>query len=132
MRAWVLVLVFGLATQAVMAKPPLRDVDEIDNALLAVGLANEIRSNCPSISARMLKAVLFVHGLQTRAEELGYSQDEIDAYRKSDAEKARLRAEGDAWLVANGVDKAEPETYCAAGRAEIEKQSQIGALLEVN
>lgn len=127
-----LLITFLLTAQTALAKPHLRDVEEIDGGLLAVGLANDIRKNCPSISARMIRAVAFVHGLQARAEELGYSRDEIDAYRKSDAEKARLRAAGDAWLRANGVDKTQPDTYCVAGRNEIAKQSQIGALLKVN
>ncbi len=132
MRALGILLVFSLTSHVALAKPPLRDVAEIDDALLAVGLADDIRKNCPTISARMLKALSFVQGLQSRAQELGYSEDEIKAYRSSTEEKARLRAEGDAWLSANGVDKSAPETYCAAGQNEIKKQSQIGALLRVN
>ena len=132
MRLTFLVILLAVISTTSQAKPHLRDVVEVDGALLAVGLADEIRQNCPVISARMLKALKFVYDLRARARELGYTDEEIDAYRKSDEEKARLRALGEAWLAANGVDKAAPETYCVAGRAEIKKQSQIGALLEVN
>ncbi|WP_390914365.1 DUF5333 family protein [Pseudosulfitobacter sp. SM2401] len=120
-----------LAT-SVQAKPNLRDVSAIDDGLLAVALANEIRNKCANISPRMLKALRFVNGLRDKARNMGYSDTEIDAYRKSDVEKERLKAKGYAYLEANGVINGQPETYCALGRAEIEKSSQIGALLKVN
>lgn len=114
------------------AKPNLRDVSAIDDALLAVGLADEIRKSCPDISPRYFKALSFVNGLRDKARDMGYSDVEIDAYRKSPSEKARLRAESTAYLAANGVVPEQPDTYCALGRAEIEKSSQIGSLLRVN
>ena len=39
------------------AKPPLREVAAIDDALFDLGIADRIRKNCPTISARMLKAI---------------------------------------------------------------------------
>ena len=122
----------ALTSTAVQAKPHLRDVAAIDDALLAVGLADEIRKECDNISPRMFKALRFVNGLRDKARNMGYTDAEIDAYRKSDVEKSRLKAEGKAYLAANGVIAGQPETYCALGRAEIEKSSQIGALLKVN
>ena len=68
--------------------------------------------------------------LRSRANELGYSDAEIRAYVESDAEKARMRAKGEKFLASKGVDKNNPETFCAFGRAEIEKSSAIGALLK--
>ena len=132
MRHLILSLIFALAASSVVAKPPLRDVAEIDDAVFAVGLANEIRKNCPTISARTVKAVITLRSLVARANDLGYSDDEIEAYRNSDAEKARLRAQGKVWFEARGVDADVPESYCAAGREEIEKDSQIGTLLKVD
>jgi hypothetical protein len=120
-----------LATSSV-AKPALRDVPAIDGALLAVGLADEIRKQCPNISPRYIKALRFVNGLRDKARNMGYSDAEIDAYRKSPAEKARLKAEGNSYLTAHGVTVGDIQSYCALGRAEIEKSSQIGALLRVN
>jgi hypothetical protein len=129
--------VIPFAVAAVVAttsfgKPALRDVPAIDNALLAVGLADEIRKQCPKISARFIKALLFVNGLRDKAREMGYTDAEIDAYRESPKEKARVRALGEAYLAANNVTVGNIESYCALGRAEIEKSSQIGALLRVN
>jgi len=40
-----------------------------------------------------------------------------------------MRAKGEAYLKANGVDRKKPETFCALGRNEIAKKSLIGALL---
>ena len=119
------------AAQA-QAKPALRDVPAIDGALMAVGLADEIRKQCPNISPRYIKALRFVSGLRDKARNMGYSEAEIDAYRKSPAEKARLKAKGNSYLIAHGVTADDPQSYCTLGRAEIEKSSQIGALLKVN
>jgi hypothetical protein len=117
------------AAQPAFAKVPLRDVAEIDDGLFVVAVANEIRKQCDIISARMFRAYSYMNALQRRAGELGYSKAEIDAYVKSPDEKARMRARGEAYLKANGVSYADPETFCTLGRAEISKGTQIGQLL---
>ena len=117
-----------IADQA-MAKPPLREVAQIDNALLDVGIADVIRKNCPTIEARRLKAINFLWQLKREANSLGYSDEEIDAFRKSDDEKSRMRARGAAFFKAKGVDTSDPQSYCAVGRQEIEKGSRSGSLL---
>lgn len=129
--AYVICAACVLAAPA-FGKPHLRDVAAIDDALLAVGLADEIRKTCPDISPRYFRALRFVNGLRDKARNMGYSDAEIDAYRKSPSEKARLRAEGKAYLAANGAMPGQADTYCALGRAEIEKSSPIGSLLRVN
>lgn len=128
--ALILCLSLSLTAPSAEAKPPLRDVAEIDDALLDLGIADQIRKNCPDISARMIKAVFFVRKLQSRARELGYSDAEIEAYTDSDAEKNRMRKRGAAFFAAKGVDTSKPESYCALGRSEIEKSSRIGSLLK--
>lgn len=125
-------LILALAAPAAIAKPHLRDVSEIDDALFAVGLANEIRKQCPSISARKIKALMTLQKLKSRANELGYSDAEIEAYTSSEAEKDRMRARGAHWFGQQGIDTSTPEGYCVAGRSEIDKNSQIGALLKAN
>ena len=132
MRAMTIAFILAVAASTVSAKPPLREVPEIDGTILAVGIADEIRKNCPSISARLVRAVGVVNGLKGKARSLGYSEAEIDAYRKSDAEKARLKGKRDQYLAASGVRSGAPDTYCALGQAEIEKGGQIGALLRMN
>ncbi len=132
MRAMTTALILSLTAGTVSAKPHLRDVAEIDDTILAVGIADEIRKNCPDISARVFQAYRIVTGLKTTARNLGYSDEEIDAYRKSDAEKARLKREGNSYLAQQGVKAGDPASYCAAGRDEIKKGGQIGALLRMN
>ncbi len=127
MRMMVLAMV--LAASTANAKQPLENVKSVTDGLLWVGVADEIRNICPTISARMIRALRYVNAIHSEAKSLGYSKDEIDAFRKSDANKAELRRRGEAYLKANGVNFDDPETYCALGRAEIKKSSQIGALL---
>ncbi len=117
-----------LATPA-MAKQPLNQVAAIDDALFDLGLADQIRKNCPTISARMLKAISYVRKVESDAKAMGYSAAEIEAYTDSDADKARLRAKAAKFFKAKGVDTSDPQSYCAFGRAEIQKSSRIGSLL---
>lgn len=126
--------VLGVAAMAAApptaaAKPPLREVAEIDDALYWIAIANEITKYCDAIGGRRMKAIGVMWGLRSRANELGYSDSEIRAYVESDAEKARMRKKGQAYLAANGVSYAEPESFCALGRAEMSKNSAIGVYL---
>lgn len=123
-----LTLTLLMAVQA-QAKPPLREVASIDDALFDLGLADRIRKNCPTISARMLKAIGYVRGIEKTARNMGYTQAEIDAYTDSDADKNRLRAKAVKYFAARGVDPSKPESYCAVGLEEIQKSSRIGSLL---
>lgn len=127
----VLIAVVSVALLAspVAAKSPLRDVAAVDGALLDLGLADKIRKECPDISARMIRAISYLNNIQQTARSLGYTDAEIDAYRKSPEEKARMKALGAAYLKANGVDTSDPQSYCTLGRAEIQKSSRIGSLL---
>jgi len=125
-------LLMAVVAPAVSAKPSLRDVKQIDDGLFALAIANEIRENCGSVSARMIKAYSFLKSLESQAKSMGYSDAEIRAHIKSDAEKARMRQIGEAYLTENGVTRSNPETFCVLGRSEIQKSSQIGALLRAN
>lgn len=112
------------------AKPALKDVAEIDDKMLQVGIALEISEKCGAISARKLKGVNFLWQLKRRANALGYSDDEIDAYRKSKANKARIRAEGEAYVKSKGLNPKSAADLCKLGRAEIASGSVIGGLLK--
>lgn len=131
MRAMTMTLILCMTAGAVLAKPHLRDVPEIDGLLVQVRIADKIRKKCDSISARLLRANSLVYGLKSKARDMGYSDEEIDAYIDSEADHDRQRALRDAYMFARGVDKDNRETYCALGRAEIEKGGQIGALLRM-
>ncbi|OAN94240.1 DUF5333 domain-containing protein [Sulfitobacter geojensis] len=122
-------LIMSLTAAPALAKPPLRDVSAIDNALFDLGIADRIRKNCPVISARMFKAIGYVRNLEKKARDMGYTQVEIDAYTDSDVEKDRLRAKAAVFFRARGVDTSDPQSYCALGLQEIQKSSRIGSLL---
>lgn len=127
-----LVLSVGLTaglTQAATARPPLRDVPQIDNQMLWVALAIEISDRCDSIAPRTLRGLNYLWSIRSQANDLGYSDDEIRTYVKSDAEKARIRARGEAYVRSQGLDPADAADLCQLGRQEIQKRSQIGAFL---
>ncbi|WP_298912798.1 DUF5333 domain-containing protein [uncultured Roseobacter sp.] len=118
------VFVTGVAA----ANPPLREVKSIDDGLFAIGLADQIRKNCPVISARIFRALGALQDLNAQAEALGYTKKEIDAHVDSDVEKDRLRARAADYMAAQGL-KVDEAGYCALGKAEIARNSTIGVLL---
>ncbi len=127
------VLAIAIAAPAfAAAKQPLREVEEIDTTLYYIAVAKEIDDYCEEIDGRRLKALGVIWDLKSKANAMGYSDSEIRAYIDSDAEKARMRAKGEAYLAANGVNYEKPETFCALGRAEIQRNSAIGVYLRAN
>lgn len=120
-------VLFPMTTAA--AKPSLREIPEIEDPLFAVAMAKEVADHCDSLGARLFKGIGELRRLRSHANSLGYADSEIRAYIESDAEKARMRAKGEQLLSKSGVSYEDPETFCAFGRAEIQKNSAIGALL---
>ena len=123
----------GLATAAVTAaaaKAPLREVAEIDDKMFSVALAVEISDKCDEIDARTIKGVKFLWSLKSRANALGYTDAEIDAYRKSPAEKARMRTRGEAYMKSKGLNPKSAADLCTLGHAEIASGSLTGSLLK--
>ena len=117
-----------MATQA-SALPPLKDAAEIRDGIIAVGMAIEIGDKCDSISVRLLRGGVFLSSLKSRAEELGYSRAEIDAYVDDKVEKARLEGIARAQLADLGAVVGQGDTYCTVGRSEMEAQTAVGRLL---
>ena len=124
-----LMLASPLMTGPVLAKTPLRDVPAIDDNMLQVALALEISEKCGEIDARKLKGLNYLFGLKKKANALGYSDDEINAYRKSADEKARIRKRGETYVKSKGFDPKKAADLCALGHAEIKQGSVIGSLL---
>ncbi|MEM9852168.1 MAG: DUF5333 domain-containing protein, partial [Pseudomonadota bacterium] len=88
----------ALSSGPLSAKTPLRDNTAINDQLLVVGLANEIRKTCGSISGRLVKGVSTLRAIHRQALSEGYSKDEIEAYVDNRDEKNRMKARGRAWL----------------------------------
>lgn len=114
---------------AAQSLPPLEENRRVQSEFLSAAIGDEIRKNCPSISARMFRVIGRAKDLENYALSLGYSTDEITAMRKDPANKARLKALRDAYLAQNGVVPGDAGSYCRLGRAEIEKNTLTGWLL---
>lgn len=123
-------LILTLTAGAALAKPPLREVKEIDDAIFWGVVAYEISEQCPTIAARQLKAVSDLWSLGRKAEKMGYSREEIKTYIRSDEEKARMRKRGEALFASKGVSYDDPQSFCTFGQSEIERNSAIGVYLK--
>ena len=123
------VLIFVLIASAALAKPPLREVEEVRDGLITAGIAIEIDDNCDDISVRLIRGLSYLEGLKRTARDLGYSEAEIDAYVDDKAEKSRLEGMARDWLAERGAVAGDESSYCAIGSAEMAIGSQVGRLL---
>lgn len=119
----------AIIASAGLAKPPLREVSEIDDSLMMVAIADEIRKSCDGISARLVRAYAKLNTLKDLANEKGYSDDEIRAYVKSKTEQQRMRVKAETFLAGKGVDARSTPALCSFGKRQIQLQTEIGVLL---
>ncbi len=132
LSALLMAMVIGLGLPAMAAgKQPLRDVAQIDDRLLWVAIAIEISDRCGRIEPRTLRGINYLWATRSQAQELGYSNAEIKAYLDSKTEKARMRARGESYVRAQGLDPQNDADLCTLGQAEMSKGSQIGAFLRM-
>lgn len=124
------VIAMGIPAMAA-GKQPLRDVAQIDDRLLWVAIAIEISDRCDRIEPRTLRGMNYLWATRSQAQELGYSNAEIKAYLDSKAEKDRMRARGESYVRAQGLDPLNDADLCTLGQAEMSKGSQIGAFLRM-
>lgn len=127
-----LLVASGNAQAARSDLPPINENPHIIQSLLSAAIGDEIRKNCPTISARMFRAYTAAKDLERYALEQGYSEGEIEAFLDSKAERKAMRARRDAYLAKNGVTEGEPDSYCALGKKEIADGSLTGWLLREN
>jgi len=111
------------------ALEPINKEAHINNTLLQGFIGDQIANNCPTIEARKLRALAELASLRSYALNKGYSAAEIKAFVTSKDEKARGKAEAEAWLKAKGAEPGKPDVYCRIGEEEIAKQSLLGYLL---
>lgn len=126
------VLAFGSTTATAQAAVPLAEEPHINEQLTAAVVGDVIRNTCPSISARMVTVFFKAKELEKYARKAGYQEDEVKVFLKDKTEKARIKALAAEYMAANGVVEGDVDSYCALGRAEIEKDSPIGVLLKAN
>lgn len=120
------------APAAASPLPPLEENARVKSEFLSAAVGDEIRKNCPSISARTFRALGRVNELQNYALGLGYTKADIKAMRENPAAKAKLKAMRDAYMTKHGVREGDSDSYCRLGRQEIEKNSLTGWLLRAN
>ena len=124
-----LILCAALVAGPALAKPPLREVAEIDDTLMAVAIADEIRKSCDGIDARMFRALNTLSSLNRLARARGYSDAEIEDYVPSKSEKKRMRTKAEGYLTGQGVAPDDKASLCAFGRTQIAQGTAIGQLL---
>jgi hypothetical protein len=128
-RLMIFALALGLATPA-LALPPLSENTYINDRLIQARVADRIRKECGSIAARFAYAYSQARALKRYALDQGYSEAEIEAFLDSKADKDRVKAAAEAYLLANGA--TDEAGFCALGRAEIAAGSVAGSLIYEN
>jgi len=108
---------------------PLREDARMHEGLTVIAVGRQVHEACPSIEARLLRALSFAETLNNHAETLGYSRSDVRAYIDSRAEQDRYTEVAKAYFEQRGYDWDDAESVCALGRAEIAARSQIGRLL---
>jgi len=124
-----LVMGFVVIAGATAARPAIRDVEYISEGLISTAIAYEIGDKCSSIDARLVAGVNFLWSLREHAAQLGYTDDEIDAFVDSKDEQRRLEAIARSRLRQMGAVEGEWDTYCTVGATEIAGNTTIGQLL---
>ncbi len=124
-----LALVLVGNTASASALPPIHEDPNILGGFYAIGLADEVRRNCPNISARLFRAYSYLKALENYARDVGYTQEDIDGLTANREEKQRLADRIRADLAARGAMPGAVEGYCVVGREEIASDSAAGRLL---
>lgn len=104
----------------------------IRGGFYTIGLADEIRRNCPQISPRLVRAYSYLKSIERHARDAGYSQAEINALTDNDEAKDALRAQIRADLAERGAGAGNVAGFCEVGREEIARGTQAGRLLQEN
>ena len=88
----------GLTGAAAAQARSLAQEADINQRLMEMSVADEIRKRCDSISARIFAGLSLMRELEAKAMERGYSKAEIEAYVTDKEEKRKMRARADAYI----------------------------------
>lgn len=127
LRSLCLTLAATLVSSPVLAD--LKDERSISEGLITVGIAYEISEVCPDIGPRRIRGLRYLLALKSAASDLGYSDEQIDAYIDDDVEKDRLEAIARERLAALGARRGDVAAHCTVGRAQVAQDTQVGRLL---
>lgn len=112
-----------------LAREPLGEDPHIVNSLMSGRVADVIRNECSSISAKMFVVMGKLNDLETYARGKGYTEAEVKAFLKDKTEKDRIKAMATDYLAKAGAKPGDAESYCKVGRDEIAKGTLAGSLL---
>ncbi|WP_284165657.1 DUF5333 domain-containing protein [Frigidibacter sp. SD6-1] len=118
-----------LGAAGAAAKAPLGTVSYVTDRLVAARVADRIRKTCPTIGARFIRAYSEARALQDWALDQGYSREEVKAFLKDKAEKQKIYARAEDYLVRNGATPENVEGFCALGQKEIAGGTIAGSLI---
>lgn len=122
--------VLGTAAQAEgQGKVPLPQEAHINEQLVAAAAGDMLRQTCPSLYARLWVVWLKLRDLEAYARDQGYTEEEVTLFLKDKVQKARVKAEAEAYLAQAGVVDGDTDSFCRAGRDEIAKGTLVGSLL---
>jgi len=119
-------------TAPAAALTPLHQDRTVAAMFYSLGLADEVRKNCPSISPRMIRAYNYLKSIEAYARKAGYSEDQIRDLAENKVEKEKLRTIIRADLAKRGAAPGMPEGFCNVGLEEIASNSASGRLLRAN
>ncbi len=130
-----LLVAVGLAMAAPVAAaelPPLRQNEHINDRLLVAAIGDQIRRNCPRISARRWVVRMEALKLLNHALRLGYDRATIEAYLEDEDARGWMAGRRDAWLAANGAVAGDAESFCRIGLREIGNGTYLGSLMRAD
>jgi major membrane immunogen (membrane-anchored lipoprotein) len=127
-RAMILVLAMG--AEPVFASPtPLPEEAHINEQLIAAQAGDILRKTCPTIEARMFVVWDKAYMLRQYAIEQGYDEEGVKAFLNDPVQKARVLKAAQDYLAKAGAKPGDVASYCAAGKAEIAKQTLLGQII---
>jgi hypothetical protein len=130
-----LVLFVGLAAPGLASgdeKVPLPEESHINEQLIAGAAGDILRNTCPQASARMFVVWDKLFMLRQYALDKGYTEDEVKAFLKDHAQKARVKAAAEAYLEAAGAKPGDVASFCQVARDEVAKDTLLGQIISVS
>ncbi|MEL7205070.1 MAG: DUF5333 domain-containing protein [Pseudomonadota bacterium] len=103
---------------------------DINKGLVIIAAADKIRRSCDTIGGRLFRAQRYANSLKAVARSRGYSDQQIDAFLDSKAERAKVREKRNVYFQNQGASNLDHASLCVLGYAEIARNSQIGYLLK--
>lgn len=121
--------VFGIMLTVTIATANPASVERVTEGLIATGMAYELSEKCSNVNSRVFRGLIFLLGLKSFLQDIGYSRSEIDAFVVDRSEKDRLEAIAHKRLASLGVLTNDAATYCAVALKQIEEDTPVGRLL---